>query len=216
MSRTAFRTAIVVLAAWSLTSALLGCATNPPGLARGRDVYTTCVPCHGANGGGNHELGAPAIAGLPQWYIETQLTNFQKAMRGAHPDDREGARMRPMARSLHRKGDVQSVAEYVSKMAPVAQTATLNGGDPAAGETRFALCATCHGADGKGNKDMGAPTLAGQADWYMYAQLQKFKSGMRGAHPDDAMGAQMMAMSQTLEDTTAMKDVVSYVRKLSR
>jgi len=209
------RTAIVVLAAWSLTSALVGCATNPPGLARGREVYQTCVPCHGANGGGNHELGAPAIAGLPQWYVQTQLTNFQKGMRGAHPDDLEGARMRPMAKTLHRTGDVESVAEYVTKLPPVPQSATL-GGDPVAGEAAFALCATCHGADAKGNKDMGAPTLAGQADWYMFAQLQKFKSGMRGAHPDDAMGAQMAAMSQTLADTTAMLDVVSYVRKLTR
>jgi cytochrome c553 len=209
------RTAIVVLAAWSLTSALVGCGTNPPGLARGREVYDTCVPCHGANGGGNHELGAPAIAGLPQWYVQTQLTNFQKGMRGAHPNDLEGARMRPMAKSLHRKGDVESVAEYVTKLPPVPQSATL-GGDPVAGEAAFALCATCHGADAKGNKDMGAPTLAGQADWYMYTQLKKFKSGMRGAHPDDAMGAQMAAMSQTLADSTAMLDVVSYVRKLTR
>jgi len=209
------RTAIVVLAAWSLTSALVGCATNPPGLARGREVYQTCVPCHGANGGGNHELGAPAIAGLPQWYVQTQLTNFQKGMRGAHPDDLEGARMRPMAKTLHRKGDLESVAEYVTKLPSVTQPATL-GGDPVAGEATFALCATCHGTDAKGNKDMGAPTLAGQADWYMYTQLQKFKSGMRGAHPEDAMGAQMAAMSQTLVDTTAMLDVVSYVRKLTR
>ena len=209
------RTAIVVLAAWSLTSALVGCATNPPGLARGREVYQTCVPCHGANGGDNHELGAPAIAGLPQWYVQTQLTNFQKGMRGAHPDDLEGARMRPMAKTLHRKGDVESVSEYVTKLPSVMQPATL-GGDPVAGEAAFALCATCHGPDAKGNKDMGAPTLAGQADWYMYVQLQKFKNGMRGAHPDDAMGAQMAAMSQTLADTTAMLDVVSYVRKLTR
>jgi cytochrome c oxidase subunit 2 len=209
------RTAIVVLAAWSLTSALVGCATNPPGLARGREVYDTCVPCHGANGGGNHELGAPAIAGLPQWYVETQLTNFQKGMRGNHPDDLEGARMRPMAKTLHRKGDVESVAEYVARLPVVTQPATL-GGDPVAGEAAFALCATCHGTDAKGIKDMGAPTLAGQSDWYMYAQLQKFKNGMRGAHPEDAMGAQMAAMSQTLADTTAMLDVVSYVRKLTR
>lgn len=209
------RTAFAVLAVWSLSSAVIGCATNPPGLARGREIYDTCVPCHGEGGGGSHVLGAPAIAGLPQWYLQNQLTNFQKSMRGNHPDDREGARMRPMARSLHRKGDIESVSEYVSKLTPVAQASTMHGGDPAAGEARFALCATCHGADAKGNKDMGAPALAGQADWYMYSQLQKFKNGMRGTHPEDVFGMQMAAMSQTLEDTTAMKDVVSYVRKLA-
>jgi hypothetical protein len=39
---------------------------------------------------------------------------------------------------------------------------------------------------------------------------------MRGAHPDDAMGAQMAAMSQTLEDSTAMHDVVAYIRTLQK
>ena len=37
-----------------------------------------------------------------------------------------------------------------------------------------------------------------------------------GAHPQDAMGAQMAAMAQTLEDTTAMKNVIAYVRTLAR
>ena len=50
----------------------------------------------------------------------------------------------------------------------------------------------------------------------MLTQIVKFKTGMRGAHPDDAMGAQMAAMSQTLEDSTAMDDVVAYIRTLQK
>ena len=60
-----------------------------------------------------------------------------------------------------------------------------------------------------------APKLTGQADWYLLAQLHKFKSGARGAHKDDATGAQMRAMASTLVDDQAMLDVVAYVRTLS-
>jgi cytochrome c553 len=73
---------------------------------------------------------------------------------------------------------------------------------------------TCHGPDGRGNQDLGSPDLTHQADWYMLSQLQKFKSGMRGAHPEDITGAQMAAMSQTLEDEQAMKDVIVYIRSM--
>jgi cytochrome c oxidase subunit 2 len=120
-----------------------------------------------------------------------------------------------MAKTLYRKQDLESVVLYLAALPPVKPPAALAGGDPAAGEARYALCATCHGPRGAGMPEMQAPRIAGQADWYLYRQLQKFKSGMRGAHPQDAMGAQMAAMAQTLEDTTAMKDVIAYVRTLA-
>ena len=41
-----------------------------------------------------------AIAGQAQWYLEAQLVKFKNGVRGAHPDDMEGSRMRPMARTL--------------------------------------------------------------------------------------------------------------------
>ena len=207
---------IALIAATVFGAVLIGCGTGPKaGVERGKLVYDTCTPCHGANGAGNRELKAPDIAGLPQWYILRQLENFSKDIRGAHPDDMEGHRMRPMARTLYREGDKESVAEYVAGLPVAAAEHVLTQGDKHAGETQFTnVCATCHGANGMGNKDMGAPKLLGQADWYMYAQLQKFHSGMRGAHPDDMYGAQMRAMSMTLTDTTAMLDVVAYIKTL--
>jgi cytochrome c553 len=78
------------------------------------------------------------------------------------------------------------------------------------------VCITCHQEDGTGNEALGAPSLTRQYDWYMLGQLTKFKSGMRGAHPDDAMGAQMAAMSQTLGDSTAMRDVITFIRTLQK
>lgn len=197
---------------------LVGCAKTPgPGLARGEQMYDNCFPCHGKDGLGNASLGAPAIAGLPRWYVERQLHDFQSSMRGAHPQDAEGARMRPMARSLNRAGDLESVAEYVATLPGRARAASMAVGDTAAGRLRYeSVCIACHQEDGSGNEPLGAPPLTHQYDWYMMTQLYKFKSGLRGAHPDDVMGAQMAAMSQTLEDTTAMHDVIAYIRTLQK
>src|SRR5207244_3494991 len=97
------RKALLLACAALYAAALLaGCAETPgPGLARGKMMFDNCSPCHGSEGYGNPALGAPAIAGLPRWYVERQLIDFKTSMRGADPKDMEGARMRPMARSLY-------------------------------------------------------------------------------------------------------------------
>ena len=74
----------------------------------------------------------------------------------------------------------------------------------------------CHGADGMGQEAMGAPTLVNQADWYMVRQLEKFKTGMRGADTLDVTGQQMAVMSAMLEDHQAMLDVIAYIRTLRK
>lgn len=208
---------LIATAATVLAAALLaGCDTTPKtGLARGADLYTTCVPCHGKDGSGNLELRAPQIAGLPQWYVAAELTKFKGDIRGAHPDDAEGHRMRPMARTLYQPGDLDAVAAYVATLPSRWMAPTYTVGDTAAGRQTFSnVCITCHQADGKGNKDLGAPPIAQQSDWYLMAQLNKFHSGMRGANPADTFGQQMRAMSLTLADSTAMHDVVAYVKSL--
>ena len=199
----------------ALASALfVGCG-KPTAAERGRMVFNTCIPCHGAHAGGSASLHAPSIAGLPEWYLVRELQNFQHDVRGANPDDMEGHRMRPMARTLYRPGDLEAVAKYVSSMPAMRTPLTMPMGDHMNGQARYtSVCATCHGQDGLGNQATGAPRLAGQWDWYLYMELQKFHSGMRGTHPDDTFGAQMRAMSMTLEDSTAMKNVVAYIKTL--
>lgn len=207
------------LIALTLTSlALWGCGARVEGgIARGRELYDTCRPCHGDQGGGNQTLGAPSIAGLPQWYLEAQLNKFRSGQRGMHPSDMEGHRMRPMARSLNLKGDVTAVASYVASMPPQPAPTTLTGGNAATGAAKYStVCVVCHGADAKGTEAMGAPMLVNQADWYMLRQLEKFKSGMRGADTTDATGQQMAAMSAMLENHQAMLDVLAYIHTLRK
>jgi cytochrome c553 len=80
----------------------------------------------------------------------------------------------------------------------------------------YATCAACHGADGRGNEALKAPPLVGQNDWYIVAQLKKFKEGIRGADPQDASGQQMRAMVNVLPDETAVRNVAAYIRTLSQ
>ena len=182
----------------------------------GKELFRACVSCHGDDGRGNRTIGAPPIAGLPSWYVEAQLTKFRSGLRGAHPDDHEGLRMRPMARQMMNEGEVKSVAAYVGSL-PAAHTGrTLEGGNATAGAASFAPCVACHGPAGQGNEQLKAPTIAGQADWYLFAQLKKFKAGVRGANPKDAQGALMRPMAQTLANEQAMLDVVTHVASLPR
>lgn len=204
---------------------VLGCGqplpkANSPLEARGRDLFKTCAPCHGANGQGDFGIGAPAIAGLPGWYVKNELVKFQGNIRGAHPDDQEGHRMRPMARTLAepvgQPGDMDAIIAYVSTL-PAVPSKPILGGDAQAGQAQYtAICVACHGPDAKGMQALSAPPLVQQQDWYLYLQLKKFKMGMRGAHPQDVTGSQMRAMSSTLQDTTAMRNVVAYIMSLSR
>jgi cytochrome c553 len=206
-----------MVVAAALAAVLVGCGTGrQTAMTRGQQLFKTCAPCHGEDGAGDLELRTPAIAGLPDWYIRAELHKFAHDIRGAHPDDSEGHRMRPMARSLYHPGDVEAVSAYVSGLPRVLRKNVLSG-NVEAGKTNYTMsCIACHGPDGAGNMAVGAPPIAQQADWYLVVQLKKFKSGMRGMNPDDTTGTQMHAMSLIMQDTTAMHDVVAYVKTLAR
>jgi cytochrome c oxidase subunit II len=87
-------------------------------------------------------------------------------------------------------------------------------GDPAVGQTLYATCSTCHGAQGEGNKELNAPKLAGQAGWYLARQLHSFKAGVRGAHEKDVYAKQMIPFASMLGDDAAVRNVVAYIGSL--
>ena len=184
--------------------------------ARATARFANCTPCHGDAGGGKPELGAPAIAGLPAWYVEAQLGKFRGGLRGAHPDDTAGMRMRPMSLTIPTDADVPRIAAHVASLPVQASLHGLEGGDASRGQVAFALCSACHMADGSGMEALKAPPIAGQADWYLFAQLQKYKAGIRGANPDDVSGGQMRAISMSIVDEQAMKDLAAYASSLPR
>lgn len=207
------------LAALFIVSAIpaTGCQTAPAATVdHGQELYGNyCQQCHQADAVGWQEVGAPSIAGLPEWYILEQLGKFQKGIRGAHHDDAEGQRMRPLSRTVDDEIDSRAVAMYISSLPPHPPAATVQG-DAAKGAQLFATCSACHGPEGKGNEQLGAPSLLVQPDWYLVRQLGKFKAGIRGAHPQDTRGQQMRPMAMTLADDQAVHDVIAHVNTLRK
>ena len=101
---------------------------------------------------------------------------------------------------------------------PLTETFDGSGDVDATAETGklyFAACVQCHGANARGVIDEFGPPLAGASDWYLLTQLQNFKAGIRGTHPDDVTGAKMRPFSMTLANEQAMKDVIAYIGSLS-
>ncbi|MCH2266696.1 MAG: c-type cytochrome [SAR324 cluster bacterium] len=186
------------------TATVSGSAEN------GKTLYALCVSCHGADGAGNKALNAPRISGQKEWYIARQLASFKAGMRGSHEKDIYGQQMRPMAMTLANEQAVADVAAYLSTLQSSSAAPTVQG-DAAAGKAAYAVCASCHGANGEGNKALNAPKIAGQQDWYIVRQLQNFKKRIRGSDPNDTYGQQMSPMAMTLADETAINNVAAYI-----
>jgi cytochrome c553 len=62
------------------------------------------------------------------------------------------------------------------------------------------VCVACHGGNGEGREELFSPSIAGLPVWYVEEQLQKFRAGQRGIHPEDLPGQQMRAISLSLTD----------------
>ena len=52
------------------------------------------------------------------------------------------------------------------------------------------------------------------SDWYLARQLHNFQQGIRGTHPQDFPGAQMVLMARILADDRAINDLLAYVHTL--
>jgi cytochrome c oxidase subunit 2 len=183
--------------------------------ARGEDLYRLCSSCHRADASGNQDVGAPAIAGMAQWYVESQLEKFRNGQRGGHFDDVWGMRMRPMSLTLRSEGDVEAVSAYVAELPATNPPRALAGGDPVKGKALYTPCIACHAADGAGNQALFGPPLSDTSDWYLLRQLENFRSGARGSQPGDQTGAMMRPMAMTLADEQAMQDVIAHIMTLS-
>ena len=179
----------------------------------GKQLYAICSACHGQNAEGVAALNAPANAGQDLWYMTRQLKNFQKGIRGAHPDDTFGAQMRPMALVLADDQAIDDVVAYIASMALPQPPNTIEG-DVELGKQAYETCIPCHGQYGEGAQALDAPRLSNQHDWYIVRQLQNFIAGIRGGHQSDIYGAQMRVMSQMLESDERVRAVAAYIATL--
>ncbi|MFM1891666.1 MAG: hypothetical protein RLZ44_743 [Pseudomonadota bacterium] len=100
---------------------------------------------------------------------------------------------------------MHKVVAMLSLAVMFAAGAAQAAGDAAAGKTKAATCAACHGADGN-SANPEWPKLAGQHQDYLLKQLKEFKSGER---QNALMAGQVAALNE--QD---MADLAAYFASL--
>jgi cytochrome c oxidase subunit 2 len=85
---------------------------------RGAALYATCSACHGPTGEGVQAIGGPALNHASDWYLVTQIKNYQQGIRGSDPRDVQGSAMRPMALTLPDEQAIKDVLAHIATLAP--------------------------------------------------------------------------------------------------
>ena len=163
---------------------------DPRAMAMGERLFANnCATCHGADARGSK--GFPNLAdndwlwgGAPE-RIEETITNGRIGM------------MPPMAAAIGSAQDVRNLAHYVLSMSgsPRDNLAAQLG------RAKFAPCAACHGAEGKGNPALGAPNLTddiwlhGWGDAAVIAMINNGKTNVMPAHGERLSPAQIHVLA---------------------
>jgi cytochrome c oxidase cbb3-type subunit 3 len=166
-----------------------------------------CTPCHGAGGQGSK--GYPNL-NADRWIwggsleqIHTTITHG--ARWAADPDTRSGVMPSFGRDGLLNKAEISDVADYVRTLSG---NAPEQGADLAKGKQLFNdNCSLCHGDDGKGNIEVGAPNLTTKVWLYGSAKgdiINRIHNGGGGVMP--AWGLRL--------DPTTIKALTVYVHTL--
>lgn len=124
-------------------------AKNPEAGAIGERLFmNNCAQCHGSDAKGSR--GFPNLTDS-DWLYGGSPEKIHESIAGG----RMGM-MPPMGAVLGTEEDVKNVANYVLSLSGSSHDAARAG----LGKDKYAVCGACHGADGKGNQDIGAPNLA--------------------------------------------------------
>jgi cytochrome c oxidase cbb3-type subunit 3 len=116
--------------------------------AMGERLFLTyCAQCHGSDARGNK--GFPNLADRDWLYGGDPETIKLSILNGRH------GQMPPMGAAVGSEKDIESVAHYVLSLSGSVHDSIK----ATAGREKFAVCAACHGADGKGMAAVGAPNL---------------------------------------------------------
>lgn len=158
-------------------------ARDPAALRLGQAIFANqCAACHGADARGAR--GFPDLTDAI-WHWGGKPEDVLASV----ADGRQ-AMMPALASALGGEQGIAETIAYVQSLSGQKVDAAL----AAAGAPRFAVCAACHGADGKGNALLGAPDLSDT--YWLYGgdtasireTLEKGRSGQMPAHAQ-ALGA---------------------------
>ena len=186
-------------------------ALPPPGTPISFSNF--CAACHGIRGEGSLALRSPSIAGLDEWYVRQELEKFRADLRGSDARDVDGQRMHAIARLIP-QDQIGNLASTIAAMERHPTVDTL-GGDARRGLTVYhEYCAACHRYNGSGELAFHSAPLTGLQDWYLLAQLTKFREGIRGGRADDEDGGKMRLVTSSLKEEH-FRDVIAYIALLA-
>ena len=164
-----------------------------------------CAPCHGR--------GAQGFVGYPNlndddWLwggsLEDILRTISVGIRSDNKQSRDSQMPRFGLDKLLAEADISDVAEYVLSLSGRSKDAGAIG----RGQKTFAdQCASCHGADGKGKTEQGAPDPT-DAIWLYGDSRQAVLESVRTGR-----GAMMPAWAGRLDPAT-LKALAIYVHGL--
>lgn len=129
-------------------------AADPQAVHLGRSIFNnTCATCHGSSGQG--AVGYPNLTDASwQWggSPDQILTTIQQGRQGV---------MTPWGEMLKGMGGENAVDYVVAYVRSLSDPAGMQNNFLAAQGKKLyeGVCVACHGIDGKGNQDLGAPDL---------------------------------------------------------
>ena len=178
-------------------------AKDPQALALGRSIFAnTCATCHGSSAQG--AIGYPNLTddiwhwgGAPEQVLQTVL------------DGREGV-MPPWGQVLTGMGGDNAVDYVVAYVRALGDPARMSNNFMAAQGRQLydGVCVACHGKDGKGNIEMGAPDLTD--DYWLYGSS---RDALRKTIIDGRHGS--MPAHRALLGETRSRLVAAWVWSLS-
>lgn len=176
--------------------------------AQGRAAFVdNCAPCHGAGGGG--AKGYPNLND-DDWIWGGKLADIAQTIRfgvrAADDKTRQGPVMPAFGRDgILTRADIDVVADYVRSLSGLP---TDPKADLARGAKIYAdNCVVCHGQNGAGNRDVGAPKLT-DSIWLYGSSKAAIVEGLVNGR-----GGIMPAWIGRLDDTT-IKSLAVYVHTL--
>ena len=165
-------------------------AADPQAMAIGERLFmNNCAQCHGSDARGSN--GIPNLTDTDWLYGGAPATIKETLIKGRMGN------MPPMAAAVGSPEDVRNVAQYVLSLSGSPHDSLK----AALGKPKFAVCAACHGADGKGTPALGAPNLTddiwlhGYGEAAILAMVNNGKVNQMPAQADKLTEAQIHVLA---------------------
>lgn len=176
-------------------------------MAQGKAAFgDNCAPCHGSGA-----TGSPGYPNLQDdaWLwggtLDAIHTTLVHGIRSDDPDTRLGDMTAFGDMGILDRAQIRDVASYVRTLSGLEPASNV---DVAAGQQVFAEnCVACHGADGKGNQELGAPNLTDKV-WLYGSDIETIQNTITHGR-----GGVMPAWTDRLDPTT-LKSLAVYVHGL--